>query len=58
MAWDLLLWASVSKLISHYHLKKGVLVIDDTDLERSKNTTEIAKVHLTRISHEFFVMRA
>ena len=26
-------------------IKSGVLVIDDTDKERSKNTTEIAKVH-------------
>ncbi len=48
MAWNLLLLASVTKLIAHYGLKKGVLAIDDTDSERSKNTKEIAKVHTIR----------
>jgi hypothetical protein len=43
--WELLLKASVLHLLSVYKIKEGVLVIDDTDKERSKNTTEIAKVH-------------
>jgi hypothetical protein len=45
IAWDLLLYASVLKIIESYNIKHGVLVIDDTDVERSKNTKEIAKVH-------------
>lgn len=45
IAWELMLQASVMHVISSYGIKSGVLVIDDTDKERSKNTTEIAKVH-------------
>lgn len=48
VAWDLLLFTSVTKLIEFYGIKSGVLVIDDTDAERSKNTTQIAKVHKIR----------
>lgn len=48
IAWDLLLYASVTKIIESYGIKSGVLVIDDTDHERSKNTTEIAKTHKIR----------
>jgi hypothetical protein len=45
IAWEILLQASVVYIIEHYGIKSGILVIDDTDNERSKNTTEIAKVH-------------
>ena len=45
IAWELLLQASTLYLIRSYNIKEGVLVIDDTDKERSKNTTQIAKVH-------------
>jgi hypothetical protein len=45
VAWDLLLCASVIKIVETYRIKTGVLVIDDTDSERSRNTTKIAKVH-------------
>lgn len=48
ITWDLLLYASVLKIIESYNIKHGVLVIDDTDVERSKNTKEIAKVHTLR----------
>ncbi len=48
VAWDLLLYASVIKIIERYEIRSGILVIDDTDLERSKNTTQIAKVHKIR----------
>jgi len=48
IAWELLLKASVIKLTERYGIKSGVLVIDDTESERSKNTTEIAKVHKIR----------
>lgn len=45
IAWELVLQASVIHLFSAYGMKSGVLVIDDSDKERSKNTTEISKVH-------------
>ena len=48
IAWELLLYASVLKIIESYNIRQGVLVIDDTDVERSKNTKEIAKVHILR----------
>lgn len=48
VAWDLLLSASVRKIIENYGIKSGILVVDDTDVERSKNTTEISKVHTIR----------
>jgi hypothetical protein len=43
-----LLQASTKHIISAYGIKYGVLVIDDTDKQRSKNTTEIAKLHKIR----------
>lgn len=43
--WDLLLLASTKLIISRYGVKEGVLVIDDSDHQRSKNTTHIAHVH-------------
>jgi hypothetical protein len=46
--WESLLQASVKHVISSYGIKYGVLVIDDTDKERSKNTTEIGKAHKIR----------
>ncbi len=45
IAWDLLLQASVMYIIESYGIKSGILVIDDTSNERSKNTTKIANVH-------------
>jgi hypothetical protein len=48
IVWESLLQASVKHIISAYGIKYGVLVIDDTDKERSKNTTEIAKAHKIR----------
>ena len=43
--WNLLLFASTRLIISRYGIKEGVLVIDDSDHQRSKNTTHIAHVH-------------
>jgi len=43
--WELLLTASVKHVISAYGIRYGVLVIDDTDKERSKNATEIGMLH-------------
>ena len=43
--WDRLLLASTKLIISRYGVKEGVLVIDDSDHQRSKNTTHIAHVH-------------
>ena len=46
--WDALLQASVKHVIAAYGIRYGVLVIDDSDKERSKNTTDIAKAHKIR----------
>lgn len=48
IAWSLLLQASVMRILDHYGIQTGSLIIDDTDRERSKNTTQIAKVHTIR----------
>jgi hypothetical protein len=48
VAWDMLLCASVTKIVERYTIQSGILVIDDTDSERSKHTTQIAKVHKIR----------
>jgi len=45
IAWECLLRASTLRIIEQYKITQGVLVIDDTDRERSKNTTQIGKVH-------------
>lgn len=45
ITWELMLQASILYLFSVYKINSGILVIDDSDKERSKNTTEIAKVH-------------
>jgi hypothetical protein len=45
IAWDLLLQASVARLMSHYGTTMGVLVLDDSDKMRSRNTSKIAGVH-------------
>ena len=34
ITWELLLYASVLKIIESYNIRHGVLVIDDTDVER------------------------
>jgi hypothetical protein len=43
--WEFLLITSVRVILRKYSIKKGHLVIDDTDRMRSKNTTEIDKIH-------------
>ena len=43
--WGLLLTASVKHIIKKYKIKNCVLGVDDSDKSRSKNATEIAKVH-------------
>lgn len=43
--WEILLQASVKHIIAAYGIKYGVLVIDDTDKERSKNAKELGKLH-------------
>jgi hypothetical protein len=45
ISWNTLLYASTLKIIEKYGIRSGVLVIDDTDAERSKSTMKIAKVH-------------
>ncbi|MDA7949840.1 MAG: hypothetical protein MPJ78_20540 [Hyphomicrobiaceae bacterium] len=48
IGWDMLLRASVLRIVAAYGITSGVLVVDDTDNERSKNTSQIAKVHKIR----------
>jgi hypothetical protein len=43
--WEALLKESVRKILAEYGIKEGVLLADDTDRERSKNTKQIDKVH-------------
>ena len=43
--WNLLLTAGTKLILSRYNIKKGVFIIDDSDHQRSKNTTNIAYVH-------------
>jgi hypothetical protein len=45
MPWSLLLIASTNLILKRYSIKQGVLVIDDSDHERSKNTRKIGYVH-------------
>jgi len=45
IAWGSLLQASSRVVFSHYKLQKGVLVLDDSDKARSRNTSKIAGVH-------------
>lgn len=45
LAWNRLLECSIRALLSKYDLTKGVLVIDDTERNRSKRTTKIYGVH-------------
>jgi hypothetical protein len=45
IAWELLLQASILYIIQSYGIKFGTLVIDDTDIERSKNVTQIGGAH-------------
>lgn len=43
--WARLLQASIVNILSHYEINKGVLVLDDSDKMRSRNTSKIAGVH-------------
>lgn len=45
IVWELLLKASVIKMLTTYNIKTGVLIIDDSDRARSKNVTQIGKAH-------------
>lgn len=45
ISWSYLLQASINRLVSHYEITAGVLVLDDTDKMRSRNTSKIAGVH-------------
>lgn len=45
LPWNRLLLVSVKYIILKYKIKSCSLVIDDSDRDRSKNTTKIAKVH-------------
>jgi DDE superfamily endonuclease len=46
--WEFLLVASVQRLLRHYGLTHGCLVLDDTDKHRSKSAKQIAYLHKLR----------
>lgn len=43
--WDKLLMASILTIFNKFNIQSGVLVIDDTDKQRSKRTKRIHKAH-------------
>jgi hypothetical protein len=43
--WNKLLTASMRLILKKYNIKHGVLVIDDSDHQRSKNTKKIGYIH-------------
>lgn len=43
--WDYLLYAGILAIIVKYGIKEGILVLDDTDKKRSKQTKRIYKSH-------------
>lgn len=45
ICWECLLISSINVLLTRYGLSNGVLVLDDSDRARSKNTTHLAHVH-------------
>ena len=45
IAWDKLLIVSVRHILKKYGITSGVLVLDESDRARSKNTTRIHKAH-------------
>lgn len=45
IAWSYLLQASITQVISHYCVTSGVLVLDNSDKMRSRNTSKISGVH-------------
>jgi len=45
IAWTYLLQASINNVLTHYKITSGVLVLDDSDKIRSRNTSTIAGVH-------------
>ena len=45
IAWDWLLLASTMHIVARYGITTGTLAIDDSDIERSKNASNIGKVH-------------
>ena len=45
IAWDFLLTASIMIILRKYGIKEGSLIIDESDRERSKNTTRIFKTY-------------
>jgi hypothetical protein len=45
ICWERLLIGSINVLLRKYGLSQGVLVLDDSDRPRSKNTTHLAYVH-------------
>lgn len=45
ICWEWLMVASIKILLEKYEITEGILVLDDSDRPRSKNTTQVAHVH-------------
>ena len=45
LPWDKLLLCSIKAVLKRYGITEGILVLDDSDIPRSKNTSEIYGVH-------------
>ena len=45
ICWDWLIISSLQVVLRKYGISEGVLVLDDSDRSRSKNTTHVAHVH-------------
>jgi len=43
--WDCLLHCSIRAILNRYGINKGILVVDDKDLSRSKNAKKIFRLH-------------
>lgn len=43
--WDLLLVSSIKVILRKYHIEKGILVVDDKDVNRSKNAKKLYRLH-------------
>ena len=44
--WDGLWQAGIALVLAQYGIAEGVLVIDDSDVQRAKRTTRIHRAHL------------
>ena len=49
IAWEYLLFVSTMRIIEKYNIKSGTLLIDDSDIEKAKTTTQIGLAHKIKV---------